>query len=100
MRRLLLLLPETSIDELVTNGTCLNGKSHGYYVYDNEEVGVELINKVREACNMDKAGTLFELRISNVEDTVDIRNIVAVYRLHEDNQVTLICNLKGDSIFS
>lgn len=49
---------------------------------------------------MDKAGTLFELRISNVEDTVDIRNIVAVYRLHEDNQVTLICNLKGDSIFS
>lgn len=100
MRRLLLLLPETSIDELVISGTCLNGKSHGYYVYDNEEVGVELINKVREACSMDKAGTLFELRISNVEDTIDIRNIVAVYRLHEDNQVTLICNLKGDSIFS
>lgn len=100
MRRLLLLLPETSIDELVTSGICLNGKSHGYYVYDNEEVGVELINKVREACDMNKAGTLFELRISNVEDTVDIRNIVAVYRLHEDNQVTLICNLKGDSIFS
>ena len=47
MRRLLLLLPETSIDELVTSGTCLNGKSHGYYVYDNEEVDAELINKVR-----------------------------------------------------
>lgn len=98
MRRVLVIIPSSSIDELVTHGICLRGKSRGYYVYDGEEVNDNLIKDVKDACNLN-SGVLVELRISNINIDIDIRNIVAIYRVMDGGEITLLCNLKGESIF-
>lgn len=98
MRRVLVIIPSSSIDELVTQGICLRGKSRGYYVYDGEEVNDNLIKDVKDVCNLN-SGVLVELRISNINIDIDIRNIVAIYRVMDGGEITLLCNLKGESIF-